>query len=312
MNLYTEPFFFPGGGLPKTAALLTEKKPITVAYLGGSITQDGHKDVPNLDENMGYRNRISRFFRTRFEHPSVTEIGAGIGGTGGDLGVFRFDYDVLRHNPDLVFVEFVVTDKKLTREQTHMAIEGIVRKGLMHNPNMEFCFIYTMYSGFIEIYGEGTPPDAVVFEQEIAQHYNIPSINVGQVVANKILTGVMQWTDFARDVAHPTAMGHAYYAALACDCLESILDNEQPGLPNLPNPLCDKHLAGAHLEPVSSDDQRPGWEFKPQENLGGWQPFDALLCTSEPGKPLEFEFENDLIGLYYMLHPTYWSFEILY
>ena len=86
-------------GLPNFLSKMRAGKPVRVAYLGGSITA-----AP------GWRVQSRQWLQEKYPAATVEEIHAAIGGTGSDLGVFRLQADVLRHNPDLLFVEFAVND----------------------------------------------------------------------------------------------------------------------------------------------------------------------------------------------------------
>jgi lysophospholipase L1-like esterase len=65
--------------------------------------------------------------RTLFPQLTVTEIVAGLPGTGSNLGACRLERDVLRHRPDLLFVEFAVNDTGSPPERIERSMEGIVR-----------------------------------------------------------------------------------------------------------------------------------------------------------------------------------------
>ena len=105
------------GGLPAFFAKIKEKQDVTVVFLGGSITN-----------HRGYRVQITEWMERNYPEIKIHAVNAGIGGTGSDLGVFRTDEDVLRHDPDLVFVEFAVNDSKTDSLLICNSMEGIVRK----------------------------------------------------------------------------------------------------------------------------------------------------------------------------------------
>ena len=89
----------PRDGLGNVLAKLEAGKEVRIAYFGGSITAAD-----------GWRPKTLAWFRRQFPKAKIQEINATIGGTGSDLGVFRYRQDVLQHKPDLVFVEFSVND----------------------------------------------------------------------------------------------------------------------------------------------------------------------------------------------------------
>src|SRR5690606_2333378 len=86
------------GGIPNFLDKAKKGSSLTVAFIGGSITQS----------NTGYRPQTARYLQWVFPDIDFTWINAGVAGTGTDLGAFRLEEQVLRYHPDLVFIEFAV------------------------------------------------------------------------------------------------------------------------------------------------------------------------------------------------------------
>ena len=80
-------------GLPNFNYKIQKNEPVSVVFLGGSITN-----------HQGYRVQITDWLKQQYSNVQFTSINSGIGGTGSDLGVFRTERDVLQYHPDLVFV----------------------------------------------------------------------------------------------------------------------------------------------------------------------------------------------------------------
>ena len=113
---------------------------VTLAYLGGSITQ-GAGAVPVHTEC--YARKSCEAFAEKFgTGDNVRYIKAGVGGTPSELGMIRFERDVLRNGeqPDLVVVEFAVNDEG--DETKGICFESLVRKilGLPWNPAVVLLF----------------------------------------------------------------------------------------------------------------------------------------------------------------------------
>jgi len=66
-------------GLPNFFAKVNAGKPVTIAYLGGSITA----------AQGGWREQSLAWLQQQFPQANIKHINAGVGGTGSDLGVFR-------------------------------------------------------------------------------------------------------------------------------------------------------------------------------------------------------------------------------
>ncbi len=103
-------------------------KEVTLAYIGGSITQ-GAGAIPIHTKCYAYQS--CQLFQKRFAaQDNVRLIKAGVGGTPSELGMIRFDRDVLRgeEQPDLVVIEFAVNDEG--DETKGDCYESLVRKVL--------------------------------------------------------------------------------------------------------------------------------------------------------------------------------------
>src|SRR5438128_9003460 len=80
-------------------------KPVTVAYLGGSITSGaGASDLAKTS----YRALVTQWLRNRYPPARINEINAAVGGTGSIYGSLRVRRDVIAYKPDLVFIEFAI------------------------------------------------------------------------------------------------------------------------------------------------------------------------------------------------------------
>ena len=99
---------------------------VTLAYIGGSITQ-GAGATPINTECYAYKSYL-RFQELVGRQENVHFVKAGVGGTPSELGMVRFDRDVLRDGiePDVVVVEFAVNDEG--DETRGNCYESLVRK----------------------------------------------------------------------------------------------------------------------------------------------------------------------------------------
>ncbi|HTO02363.1 MAG TPA: SGNH/GDSL hydrolase family protein, partial [Opitutus sp.] len=132
-----EPELHVRSGLPHLAALAHDSASageLRVAYLGGSITAAGN----------GWRSLTTEHLQKRWPNLTLVEIAAGLPGTGSNLGACRLGYDVLRHQPDLLFVEFAVNDTGVPTERIERTIEGVVRQTRRANPRTDIFFVYTV------------------------------------------------------------------------------------------------------------------------------------------------------------------------
>jgi lysophospholipase L1-like esterase len=99
---------------------------LNVVFFGASLTWGANASDPLLSS---YRARVAQQLEARYPQAHFTFWDAAIGGTNSQLGAFRLDRDVLRHQPDLVFLDFTANDgiNEATPE-TLASYEALVRR----------------------------------------------------------------------------------------------------------------------------------------------------------------------------------------
>ena len=255
------------GGLPNFFAKLEAGKDVKIGYLGGSITAQ-----------PGWRPKTLAWFREQYPQANASEINAAIGGTGSNLGVFRLQHDVLRHKPDLLFVEFAVNDGGARPDRIHRSMEGIVRQTWRHDPTTDICYVYTLTHGMLKNLQSGKYPRAASAMEALADHYGIPSIHMGLEVARLEKAGKVVFkapkpkTDeekaalagkilFSGDGVHPyTDSGHQLYLEAVARSMQEIKRVGSPGPHKLGGPFVPDNWEQAKLVPIGKAQLSEGWQ----------------------------------------------------
>jgi GDSL-like Lipase/Acylhydrolase family len=250
--------------------------PVTVAYIGGSITAAD-----------GWRPMTTRWLREQFKGLEVKEVNAAIGGTGSLLGVFRFGKHVLQYDPDLLFVEFAVNDNGMPDDSVKATMEGIVRQAWAPERKPDICFVYT------------TAHDLQIptqRHQAVADAYGIPAVDFQAVIRALCVPGLIDWDILAADRVHPGEWGHSIYAATLATFLrkQMALTEAVPPPAGLSAPAFSGVYETARLVPVTNP-APAGWEVLPAE--GYFQ--DGSVMAKEVGESAELRFTGTVVGLYY-------------
>ncbi|MBP5264597.1 MAG: SGNH/GDSL hydrolase family protein [Lachnospiraceae bacterium] len=181
---------------------------VTIAFIGGSITQ-GAGATP-IDKKA-YAYQTWERFKENFGE-NVKLIKAGVGGTPSELGMIRFERDVLRGftvKPDLIVIEFSVNDEG--DETKGLCYESLVRKCLAMSDDTAVILIHAVFADDWNLEERLGP---------VGERYEVPMVSVRQGVVPQFYlkpdTGrVLTKSQFFYDVYHPTNMGHTIMA----DCL---------------------------------------------------------------------------------------------
>lgn len=283
--------------LGRAVAKAKKDKALKIGYFGGSITAGSGASNP---AKTSWRALTTAWFQEHFPEAKITEINAAIGGTGSDLGAFRCETDLMKQEPDLVFVEFAVNDGSGQELRVKRSMEGIVRQILLSNPHADIVFVYTTTKVLAPPYARGEVPKAVQYDQAVARHYGIPEINVGRLMAERIAAGQGSWETLTTDGVHPSDAGYALYMeAIKAFLAAHVGDAAEPAVIDLPEPLTEDPLSGGHYEDATQV-SAPGWR-KEEKSLAGKYPH--YISASEPGTELVHRFSGTTIGLFWLVAP---------
>lgn len=260
--------------------------PITVGFLGGSITQGSLASRP---ENC-YAYRVYRWWQETFPLSEITFINAGIGGTTSQFGVARVEEDLLSHKPDFVLTEFSVNDENTPHFQE--TYEGLIRRILKSGAALMLMNNVCYDSGF----------SAEEVHAEIARHYSLPSVSMKSTLYEALLRREMHNRDITPDDLHPNDRGHALVAEGICHLLKEIRRApwEEPLSGELPAPLTQNRYEGSrryqnpNCTPICSGFSA---DETPQEHIT--QMFRHGWTAWKKGSTLEFSVEGTCIGVQY-------------
>lgn len=319
-------------GLPNVCDKIRKTDTIRIAYFGGSITAQ-----------QGWRVQSFDYLQKRFPSAVFSQIDASMGGTGSLLGVLRLDNDVLRYQPDLVFVEFAVNDSNTPDTTVEQTMEGIVRKIWRKNPYCDICFVYTIKEDLLKMMDGGKLHSTVCAMERVAEAYQIPSVYLPYDVLmllsqNKLVMrtpkGVMlrvsgdelnnrfvpkQEEDgkiyFSPDGVHPYLnTGHVLYTQVLKRALDNIMS--EPGKQyshSLAPLLSSDNYEYAKRISFDSMDLRGKW-VKADENSDLYKSFKRHfdeLWIGEIGATVKFRFYGKGLVCYDIMSPEGCRLEVI-
>jgi|GEM_PF-1041860 len=300
----------PRNGLPNFFRKLKSGKAVTIAYLGGSITEAG----------SGYREQSAAWIQKQYPAAKITAVNAGVGGTGSDLACFRLQKQVLSRHPDLVFVEFAVNDKDTDTTRIHETMEGIVRQVWKNDAATDICFVYTLTADLAPVLAAGRLPAAARAMEDIAQYYHIPSVDMCLKIIDLFRKGDLVFNGrpedypgkmvFSADNVHPYPQtGHRLYTEALTRSLQQmsgigkgVAAPHNPGPPLTANRYEDTQM-------ISSDRLKKTGEWEKlsaAKGNGGTLtpvPFPVLIKADHAGASIIVRFRGTMVGLYDVVGP---------
>ncbi len=181
-------------------------EPVTLAYLGGSITA-GSNASPM--ESLCWASLTTDWWRGTFPEAEIEYINAGIGATDSYVGVHRLKRDILDHDPDVVVVEFSVNDTTPLNTDTY---ESILRALLESSSSPAVVPLLLCSADHTFAYDH--QPLATLYDLPVIAYYNLFD------------SGIISWEQAGdTDNVHPKNEGHALIAGLMCSFYGSVLDD---------------------------------------------------------------------------------------
>ncbi len=266
---------------------------ITVAYLGGSITQGS-----SAGDDLCYARLTTNWLEEQFPDTQIEYVRAGIGATGSYIGVHRARRDVLSKNPDLVFVDFSVNDTTENTERNVNSYDSLMQV-LWNGESAPAVVAVAM-----------TMEDGTSFQShhaEICQAYDIPMISYREAILDVIKNGHIVWTDISDDNIHPNVTGHSVLTEIITAYLQDVIDHldsiDTSSESDLSKPYTENKFMDADV--LTPENTQPaeaeGWTTKTDMfgNFGGYWTVRSKDGTFEGVSPLKFEVEAKNIGVFY-------------
>ena len=300
---YGYDYFETRGGLANCRLIFEREKRGRVVFLGGSITAGG-----------AWRDMVCEELQRRFPETEFDFINAGIPSFGSTPGAFRFERDVLSHGKvDLLFQEAAVNDSVNGRGDPEplRGMEGVVRQARLASPDTDIVLLHFADPGKLAEYDAGRVPEVIARHEEVASHYNVPSIDLAKEVTERIHAREFTWEDDIKDL-HPSPFGHGVYFRSVCRLLdaawaEAPAEGAEVQAYPLPEPLDEKSYFRGRLVSIEEAELISGWRIDPKWRASDGAPSrindEPMLIAEEPGARLRLRFEGTAVGMYLAAGP---------
>ena len=300
----------PRGGVPRLRRKLAARQPVTIAcFAGGNHAQGGWFQA-FLDD-----------LRKRHPGVEIRGIHAAIhgGARGSAFSVYRFRHEVLRHKPDLVLVDFAADDLESDTERIWAAAEGVVRQAWRADPTLDLAFVYAFRVGYEKDYAEGLCPRPAAAYERLADHYGIPSLDMGHRIAAMARAGtlaVRATADeakklggkavFTHDGVYTTPAAFGLYARIIGENLTKLIADmgAKPARARadaMAKPFCPEHLERARQLPITKAMLSGKWEAREPGPFA--QHFERIWFTNTPGAKLTFRFKGTEASIFHLIGP---------
>ncbi len=281
------------GRLAKVFKKAQAGEKITVAYLGGSITQGS-----SAGDTHCYARLTTDWLMAQFPDAEIEYVRAGIGATGSYIGIHRANRDVLAYDPDLVFIDFSVNDTHEHTERNINSYDSLLHKLWKHDSAPAIVTIAM------------TQEDGTSFQEQhsdICLAYDIPMISYREAILDVINNKHIVWDDISDDNIHPNTPGHRVLTELITTYLQGVIDNidtiDAESESDFSKPFTSNKYENADI--LTPENTTPadatGWSTETTVfgNFGGVWSARSNDGTFSDVSPLKFEVEAKNIGVFY-------------
>ena len=297
-------------GVSNFIAQMEKERKAHVAFFGGSITENvkGHSKI------------VADWLVKEWPDVEFTFTNAGLASTCSLSGAGRADRDVLSQGQvDLLVLEFAVNDNQDAGHDRKTAIrglEGIVRQYYRENPTGSIISVDFVNPGILANIQNGKETVSVEAHKEVARHYGLPIVDVGQGLANEIAAGKMTW-EKNYGGTHPNQEGYHFASDLITSVIEKTISGETPQTVKLPAPLDAGSYANMKVVDPEAFNWLGGWkhaqvskELLPMGQVrGAYEKFKAIRSDSA-GDQLYHNFAGKMLGAFVLAGPDAGALEV--
>ena len=199
----------------------------------------------------------------------------------------------------LAILDFAADDRAVPVDQAKLNVEGLLRQITRYRATHSRIMIYTLTPDFLADYQAGRTPEYIEVCEKLADHYNIPTLNLAKYAAVKIRSGAISFADFSADGINPTDAGAKIYNEILVPFIDDLCSQEIPAAPiryPLPDPLFPETDDNGRIIAYENDAVVPTGAWKTGQT-SPIKPFRHLIVSDNIGDSLTLTFKGSEVGI---------------
>ncbi len=276
---------------------------LNVVFFGASLTWGANASDQGW---TSCRALLGQRLEVAYPKAHFTFRDAAIGGTGSQLGVFRLERDVLRHKPDLVFLDFTANDGIEWATPENMAsYEALIRRIVLAGaPVVQVIFPFKW-----NVEKRTTIDDFQrrVKHIELSQAYRTGLGDAVALIFERVKAGTVTIADlWPFDGVHPGDAGYVQFADAAWDGFQLAVREKRICTVTEKMVTADTYLRSARVRLSSLTPLPKGWAparasvtspvFDMQ--MSRWLDDVTVGTPSPEGAPFEAHFRGSMVMLF--------------
>jgi len=245
---------------------------LNVVFFGASLTWGANATDP---QTTSYRAQFADWLEQKYPKAHFRFTDAAIGGTGSQLGVFRFDRDVLRHKPDLVLLDFSANDDIYSDDPENGAsYESLVRRTILDAKSPIIILMFPFQWNVSQGNTDGMKRRDMHIR--IAQAYNAPYGDAITLCQERVKSGAVKIAQiWPADGVHPGNLGYRLFAEAAGQAFDDGLAGKL--VCSVPERMlfADTYMTNARVRISSLGPLPEGWRTGTPNLTSAW--YDGLM-----------------------------------
>ena len=200
----------------------------------------------------------------------------------------------------LAILDFAADDRHANIRDVRCYMEAIIRQIVLFRNTHSRILIYTLTPEMLQSYRNGKVPEYIQVCEQLAAHYNIPSLNLGKYAAMQIMASKLSEAEFSIDGINPTDAGAQIYADAMAQFVDALM-NAYP-VPDEAKPVV---LPECLFTETNDQGRIVAYENPVVKLSGNWKtgqkspikPFRHLLVSDTPGDTLTLKFKGSETGI---------------
>ncbi|WP_236978896.1 SGNH/GDSL hydrolase family protein [Membranihabitans maritimus] len=215
LSFLSNPFFLIGQIANKESYLesirieLQKKWPqnqtINLVFHGHSVPA-GYFKTPTVNTLAAYPYQLLKRIKTDYPYAVINVINTSIGGENSKNGSLRFESEVLKHDPDVLFIDYALNDRDLGIENAERYWREMIQKAI--DKDIKIILLTPSADQREDILNsESKLNKHANMIRELAKEYQIGLIDSYDIFKSQVKKG-LQISKLMSQVNHPNEQGH--------------------------------------------------------------------------------------------------------
>ncbi|WP_425637660.1 SGNH/GDSL hydrolase family protein [Algoriphagus yeomjeoni] len=182
---------------------------INLVFHGHSVPS-GYFKTPIVNTLESYPFLVYKELTAQYPFAVINLINTAIGGEDSKSGVQRFETEVLNHNPDVLFIDYALNDRRIGLDSAKTAWEAMIQKAL--EKDIKIILLTPSPDQKVDLHEDDTILDQHSMRiRELAEKYEIGLADTYESFKESVKTG-SNLPDLMSQGNHPNEAGHALIA----------------------------------------------------------------------------------------------------